>query len=260
MLVCSCGTFAIGLCTECRQAVCDDHSALWGNRRLCSQHYSAAAALEAKRREEAHARSIQETLKHRIQAWTSWLEAAERAVAESHNQIERIVRVVAALGTAEGPPSKTEDRPDELLPLMLLPEMRDRRLRGAWWDHDAIQEWFLKAVKVPPEPLTAVHFRKTLFGGTKRITTDGQGWRFPGGSTSTSGERGTPTYFVLEVSVLTDGRRLLGANADSNPGFNANALRRMATMTELAPLPKVPNISYFHPETGVPVWPVQAKR
>jgi hypothetical protein len=128
------------------------------------------------------------------------------------------------------------------------------------WNHDAVQEWFLRAVKVPPEPLTAVHFRKTLFGGTKRITTQGQGWRFPSGATITSGERGTPTYFVFEVSVLTDGRRLLGANADSSPGFNAGALRRMATMAELAPLPAVPNVSYFHPETGIRVWPVQAKR
>ena len=53
-LVCSCGTFAIGWCAECATAVCGQHSALTGDRRLCTacrdSERSAAAAVDSDRK------------------------------------------------------------------------------------------------------------------------------------------------------------------------------------------------------------------
>ena len=38
---CYCGTFAVGTCTDCGMLVCGDHSALLGDRRLCTEHWRA---------------------------------------------------------------------------------------------------------------------------------------------------------------------------------------------------------------------------
>lgn len=39
--LCSCGTFAIGICTECGQSVCGDHSRVVDSVRLCDRHAGA---------------------------------------------------------------------------------------------------------------------------------------------------------------------------------------------------------------------------
>lgn len=54
---CRCGTFAIGLCTECGQAVCGDHSSLRNKRRMCDTH---VAAFDDERTREAASRATQD--------------------------------------------------------------------------------------------------------------------------------------------------------------------------------------------------------
>lgn len=56
--VCRCGTFAIGLCAECREPVCGIHSSMIDDRRLCDIHASAARAVI---REKAEAEAAAKT-------------------------------------------------------------------------------------------------------------------------------------------------------------------------------------------------------
>lgn len=66
--ICSCGTFAIGLCVECSRPVCGQHSAMLEERRLCGTHYQersnsireAKAATERKAAEERSQRVASE--------------------------------------------------------------------------------------------------------------------------------------------------------------------------------------------------------
>lgn len=52
-LRCSCGTFAIGRCSECERLVCGEHSGILSGQRLCYEHYQAMSAkLEAEREPE----------------------------------------------------------------------------------------------------------------------------------------------------------------------------------------------------------------
>jgi len=254
---CNCGTFAIGRCVDCRQPVCGVHSALWEGRRLCMSHVHEAHATAESQRRESLARGVAGMIATSIRAWDEWLAAARSALAESSDPTERVVRVVAGLS----PGSRVDARNDDpqLLLDLLLPEQIARREPGSrwWWDHDAVQEWFLRAVVAPPRQLGVVRFRRTLLGGTRRKQTTAPGWTFQGGSTVSRGEPGTPTHCWLDVTVLADGRRLLGANADAggNVGFNASALVLMAERAELQLLPPFPSVGFSHPQTGERIWP-----
>lgn len=251
---CSCGTFAIGRCGECRQPVCGSHSGLWEGRRLCEPHLRAAHAAAQKQQAEAQARGVADAIAASVRSWDGWLAAARATLAQTPDPVERTVRVVAAL-SGSWPGRLPEDR--QLLLTLLLPE----QLAGLepdvrwWWDHDAVQAWFLQAVKVPPVKLKVVSGRRTLLGGTKREQTRAPGWEFPNGSTVGHGE-GHMRWW-LSVSVLADGRRLLGANADagSRTGFNETALTLMAERAQLELLPAFPSVSIRHPQTRARIWP-----
>src|SRR4051812_37117620 len=45
--VCTCGTFAVGICVDCHKPVCGEHSKMVHGRRLCKEHQRAAAADQA---------------------------------------------------------------------------------------------------------------------------------------------------------------------------------------------------------------------
>ena len=143
---CSCGTFAVGRCAECHTPVCAHHSGMFDGRRLCDAHLSTAQAAEAERRQQAHAQSTAETLANRIRAWDGWLDAARRALAESSDPSERVVRVVAALQGGELR-SQRRDEPKVLPPLLLPDILQDAPATSCWWDRNAVQAWFLRSVK-----------------------------------------------------------------------------------------------------------------
>ena len=66
--MCSCGTFAIGRCSECGSSVCGLHSALRADRRLCLEH--AAAEDTAAKDAAAGAK--------RVSVWNAWSQRLER--------------------------------------------------------------------------------------------------------------------------------------------------------------------------------------
>ena len=255
---CSCGTFAIGRCAECNIPVCAEHSQVYDWRRLCEQHLVAVRATDAARRQKAHVKSTAETIVNRIRAWDDWLDAARGALAESSDPSERVVRVVAALQGGELR-SQRRDEPKVLPPLLLPDILQGAPATSCWWDRDAVQAWFLRSVKVPPDELGVVNVRRTLFGETRREQTTAPGWSFPEGSTALTGG---PGGYPLTVCVLTDGRRLLGASTEGGQsiGFNERVLAQMAEMAQLDPLPQFPAMSYDHPETGERVWPSSRDR
>ena len=84
---CYCGTFAVGTCTDCGMMVCGDHSALLGDRRLCTEHWRAHTHRIATER-LANERLGRDTA-HR--AWQERVQALGGATAE-----ERLVRAVAS--------------------------------------------------------------------------------------------------------------------------------------------------------------------
>jgi hypothetical protein len=250
---CACGTFAIGRCLQCGRSVCGSHSALWASRRLCDEHHAAALAAFEAARAEAVACNVADAVARSVRAWDEWLAAARAALSASVDPIERTVRAVSAMSGGSWPDRREQDR--HLLLELLLPEQvagREPDVRW-WWDHDTVQAWFLGAVKVPPTMLDVVRFRRTLLGGERRERTSAPGWSFPGGSTDSLGEGDR----WLTVCVLADGRRLLGANADSGPryGFNEVALKLMGELAQLELLPPFPALSMRHPQSGARVWP-----
>ncbi|HWB69896.1 MAG TPA: hypothetical protein VG518_07950 [Solirubrobacterales bacterium] len=80
--ICPCGTYAIGLCAECGQAVCGDHSDMVASKRLCDQHAAVAKADLDERDHEEHARNRRDF---------------EAALAEA------VERFVGAMGAAGNP-------------------------------------------------------------------------------------------------------------------------------------------------------------
>lgn len=256
MQTCRCGTFSIGRCTECGAPVCGDHSGLFKGSRLCDKHLGAAEEAESARRRQAVEREVRESVERRIRTWDAWLAAAQRAV-DGSEPVERAVRLVVELRRARWP--LAEFASGATLPSLLVPELSSAHVPGTrwWWSHDAVQAWFLRHVKALPQDLDVVEFRRRIFGGTRRFQTTAPGWSFQRGATPSAREFGTVTDHALTVCVLSDGRRLLGANANEGPsiGFNEYALEQMAGLTELAPLPPLPSISFNHPETSLRVWP-----
>ena len=55
---CACGTFAIGLCVECGNAVCGDHSVFDQGRRVCAYHVQERQQAAAAHRADEEARAV----------------------------------------------------------------------------------------------------------------------------------------------------------------------------------------------------------
>jgi hypothetical protein len=250
---CACGTFSIGHCIECGINVCGDHSGLFKGSRLCDEHLRAANAAESERRRQSSEREVRESVERRIREWDAWLAEARRSL-DGSEPVERAVRLVVELRRARWP--LAEFASNATLPSLLVPELASAHVPVTrwWWNHDTVQEWFLRHVKAPPHDVPVVEFRKKIFGGTRRVEGIAAGWSFPSGATKSAG---TLTDHPMTVCVLRDGRRLLGANANDGPsvGFNEYALEQMADLAGLGSLPPFPQVSFRHPETSARVWP-----
>jgi len=252
---CACGTFAIGRCAQCGAPICGSHSGLWDGRRLCERDLVEARTVGQARDREARLQRDAEAAEHAVRRREAWLAAARATLDESDDPAERIVRVVAALSPSDPRRARSEDA--EQLVRQLLPERTagDPNERW-WWDHDAVQAWFLRAVRTPPKELEIVRVRRPVFGRTKRQQTTTPGWSFPGGATRSWGEPGTPTHGYATVSILADGRRMIEANVDAGPqaGFNERALASMAERAQLRPLPPFAPVGFEGRGTGAHLW------
>ena len=254
---CACGRDSIGICVECHARVCGLHSQIWKGRRLCDEDLVQAQAVAQARNAEAAAKEADAAVRRVIQAWDDWLIESRRSLAESEDATERVVRVVALLhgGAPSARRSGHETEAASIPPVLLSQGFPNDTASGWWWDHEAVQSWFLRNVKAPPQQLGVVRVRRGPFG--KRKETLEAGWAFPNGSTVAVDEYATSRWGYLTVSVLANGDRLLGASPDDPCGFNERAVAEMAVMAKLSPLPSLPSMSFNHPVTRDPIWPVK---
>jgi hypothetical protein len=110
--------------------------------------------------------------------------------------------------------------------------------RSPPWDHDAVQDWFLRSVTRSPKQLRVVERKRGLSGTDRNVTGQALGWEFARGSTAVN-EDGSRHR---TVSVLQDGRRVLDGFVVANEasGFNFSALRQMSDMSRVHELPPGP--------------------
>ena len=113
---CSCGTYAVGLCKDCIDPVCGDHSLMTGNQRLCT---ACAEARQARQADKERGRE------------RTAVKAALEAIRERPDPVERLVRIAWFLDNCEAP----EDAWN-----LACPEYP----RGQW-DSAAVGRWFATA-------------------------------------------------------------------------------------------------------------------
>jgi hypothetical protein len=86
--ICSCGTFAVGLCKDCADPVCGDHSLMGGNQRLCTICTEARKSRQAEEERERERAAVK---------------AALEAIREKPDPVERLVRIAWFLNNFEAP-------------------------------------------------------------------------------------------------------------------------------------------------------------
>lgn len=102
---CTCGTYAIGICAECRAPVCGDHSDLLGGRRLCTaQCWVSAYSETPEGRVAAECQAADEA--HRLQ-FEQHKEAAEGQRRNAPSALLELVRrLPARLRMRQGRPDR----------------------------------------------------------------------------------------------------------------------------------------------------------
>jgi hypothetical protein len=268
--VCACGIFAVGLCAKCGTAVCghDNCSDRGSGQLLCRVHAderaraSAAQAAEEYERQEVRARKAAIAAQA---SYDAWAQAAAEEIAAVTDLGERTARAISASVCVTSTLGRKVDDfvVDEPLIRRLLPELQlppkptpeqlgsksryhqppfverwSVRTFGieASWDHEAIADWFVRAVKGRRAPDTVVCERRTLLLDWKLVPTSG--WRFEEGCASTRTISGDTRF--CDVALTSSGKWLVGDHPTSRPTFNAHSLCRMAVVTGLPPLPERP--------------------
>jgi hypothetical protein len=229
-LICSCGTFAIGVCAEAGEPVCGTHSALLHGRRLCSGCWHA----EERRRAEAEAEEGRAADRRYFEARNAWRGRVLETVSGVDDK-ERFVRVVAGLTSAGGhsSPGLTDwGSVTELLGDLPIHTAR------------AMGQWFLSRAGGEPPSTVGIEY-KTLFGGYK--TRRHPAWVFRHGSTSTYAFKDAPVAHS-DIAITPPGQIYISGpmanwwGLDELPsrgwvtgkvGFSGHALRLMADMLNL---------------------------
>lgn len=213
--VCSCGTFAIGLCQDCGDPVCGDCSLMVGGQRLCYPRAKARQSRQAGK-ERADDRSA--------------VDAVIDAIKGKPDAIERLVRIAWFLDKYEG---------REGAWTAACPEYPRGR-----WDSAAVGRWFAaKADALGVKPTAALQTYVARPAGRLILMLGMPGydrgpdipcWSFREGSTETRTVRpesrmndsSSEPYTVTEwARVLRDGRvvtytpRHSSRGADPGPGM-----------------------------------------
>lgn len=239
--LCGCGTFAVGICASCGQAICGAHSGLFKRRRLCGdcrRSAEAAAVINAQAEREADH-------EERLAAWQEkhgqWREGC--AAILDPLPVPARVAVVMRLAIQSG----SLDTPDGIrfqggILDVLLPEQFPRSgpsvtTLPACPDKE-IAAWFASAAKEPPRRIR-VRTRHTIFGGFKEVCTNG--WDFPTGSAMTL-QRGDSAPWFTRAAISVAGDRIYDRPGEVHPDdrFNAIALRQMAIWADLPTLAEPP--------------------
>ena len=222
-----CGVPAVGRCSSCNRRFCGTHQA---RDEKGSYVDWCRACQEERRATERH---------HDFDKCDAWV-AGARAILDSVSEpMARLAVVAACLGTLKDPITHGIAR-------VLIPDVLPAEIRpGEQWDHDAIQEWFMKTVDGPPPesweasksvPGRLHWLRGDVPEGMRTIRWTESGWRFREGSDSSY--RDETVICHHDVMIYADGRR--------SSGFNVRALRQMASLVglpELHPLVTFPSSS-----------------
>lgn len=235
--LCDCRALAIALCFACKKPVCGVHSGVIGGQRLCLIDLLQFQAIL----ERDRLRDEQERQASADRAWLTWQESARGVLETVQDPTARLVLVVTSCMAPRGRrlsfTSVLGYPVDWPLVRSLIPDPGLARAStdDSPWDHDAVQTWFLNAVRTPPGSISVDE--KHRFGMRKRLL---PGWTFTEGSTrAVYGHE--PAY--ASISVLADGRRCYGGSLSPlmpDEGFNPHALVQMAERCGLPRLPRLP--------------------
>ena len=160
--VCACGTFAIGRCRECGNAVCGRHSAMHAERLLCYEHWTAAEEAAEKAKRDA----ADERERARRAAATAELEDWVKSTLDALSDADRIERIIRVAGGIYEPGSGKK----------LMPWPAVTRVLGdvgspdsPSWDIHEVIAWFLERVAgVAPD---SFRFDTVGFWGQRKMVT-----------------------------------------------------------------------------------------
>lgn len=234
--LCSCGTFAIGRCTECMDLVCGDHSSLMLGRRLCSAHAAEHTAEARAAEHNTKARAVAERRRERIDAWREWIELATQRLGAIESHPARIVTLVGSVNPVPDPKHETYRLPHPIATLMqsMVGSAEDLMGNPPWKQAD-IAEWFVRASKTRPTLLKVRRRRQIRWRGERIQDSHELGWDFPGGAT----KRMFAGYDT--VRLLETGETAWPGQPVAEPRqFNAVALCEMRRQAALPALPPHP--------------------
>lgn len=225
MQVCSCGTFAVGLCRDCGDPVCGDHSLMAGGQRVCLQ--CAQVRQDRQVREERAADR-------------SGVDAVIDTIRRMPDPVERLLRVTWFLDKYEG----REDTWESACP---------EYPRGGW-DSAAVGRWFAAkadALGVGPTASLKTYVARPAAQLTLLLGMAGYNpgpdipcWSFRNGSTwtravtpdSRMSDSSTEPYMVTEwAHVLRDGRVVTYAGPPLKPRGGPRPRMDVAGLETLRP-------------------------
>ena len=194
--VCSCGTFALGLCQDCGAPVCGDHSRMVSSHRICKSC--------------AQARQVRQADEDRLSA-RSAVDSVVDAIRGKPDPIERLLRIAWFLNRYEGRKDAWQAACPE--------HPKDR------WDSAAVGRWFVaKADVLGVKPTAALQTYVARPGGRLSLMLGMPGydpgpdipcWSFREGSTETRTVRpesrmsdsSNEPYTITEwAHIMRDGR------------------------------------------------------
>lgn len=229
---CACGMFAIGVCRGCDKPLCGTHGAMFGARFLCHDCYVEA-------HEEAEQAAHRERDRQRADSarrYEQWLERVRDDLAGMADETERLVRLVSATVNPYKLGGQTHIRADRVALAAVMPHLFDKPadlLVSPPWDHQMVHEWFLERAQSHAPTHPGMRVDERTFWGSTRVRYR-PGWGFAEGGAGPARARYDTTTYPF-VAILTDGRRY-----PSNLGFNALALRQMASVVGVRSLPPIP--------------------
>jgi hypothetical protein len=189
-LECSCGTFAVGRCTECSQPKCGAHSGLYrGGKRLCGTCWRKADEAQATIAKEQAA----EAEKRRLEKREAWRQRVLSDLAGTE-PVERLLRVVGRFCERDSGRGQANAAIEELL-------------GSPTWTLAQVKEWFCRHVTGSPlDEIKTV--KKTFFGGEKYPKV--AAWTFR--EASNTKYRFYDIDLFLDIAIADDGRVFYHSN------------------------------------------------
>jgi len=232
---CYCGTFAVGTCIDCGMLVCGDHSALLGDRRLCTEHWRAHTHRVATER-LANERLGRDTAQR---AWQQRVQAQLRdATAE-----ERLVRAVASY-TPDLHRLSTHRSADETSWAAVCLALDTGPI--PIWESNHMYDWFRRRAALPPSIQVRAERRSII--GPRCANRDA--WVF----TSSTVRRLKDSGWAHDsIGLLSDGTLLLLRGGSAGPWVDMpqpasplgpHGLKQMAALLDLPMLEPVPRSAH----------------